>query len=131
MKTQLYKIDTQSSMKAWSHREYKLFANEEEASDYVNNLKEERGHNYRATYLQDLTSQMIDSTPADSAFRNDAKHVQESTGVSDVEWEEDYNTDEFPRGWWRNKEFVAKDGTVFNQKEIQPDKYRTLPPSEY
>lgn len=49
----------------------------------------------------------------------------------DYDFEDSHDEKEFPRGWWLQKEFVAKDGTVFKLKKEQPELYRTKKPSEY
>lgn len=47
------------------------------------------------------------------------------------DWEDQSEESDFPHAWWLKKEFVAKDGSVYQKGDLVPELYRTKEPTDY
>lgn len=145
MEKRNYEVKSRNTNGTWSTREFKIFGSHNQAENYADNLTAKTGFKHKVEFqgiVEDLSEedtteeQTTDSTSEDE---NESSSGDELTNVTlsdpedrlDLDWADDYDEEEFPKGWWLQSRFVAKDGTVFDKKEEKPELYRTLEPSEY
>lgn len=133
-----FKILVQNSNGSKSEREIRDFDSEESVKKFTDNLSKNTGFPFTYEYLGEVQTKTLDHLWEEQEKSVTNKEVEsisdKSTDVVTLEgvvWEETHNDEDFPRGWHRRKEFVAKDGTVFRVGEEQSDEYRTLYPSDY
>lgn len=136
-----YSVRTKNSDGSWNHQFHATFANEDQLEEYRDSLSDKvatygvvedgKIFVYDAEDEQVVGDTESDGTEVTETNEDQSNESEEGGGQIDYDWEEESDEDDFPFGWWRRNEFVAKDGTVYQKNEEKPELYRTKLPSEY
>ena len=128
-----YEILTKSSNGNFNHFKVVTLKDDNKADEVVNNLKKSTGFEYKWEFLGDVEDEevVINSEEGTGKSTEEEVNVETTTEVDENIFIEEADQDEYPRGWHLRKEFVDKEGTVYQRGEEQPDLYRTKEPSEY
>lgn len=135
-----YKILSRNSNGNFSHFKTVTLKNDEKADEVVNNLEENTGFDYKWKFVESVEDGEVVIESEEEGSEEEDTTTEETPTLETVTTEEDgeefdfvedADQDEYPRGWHLRKEFVDKEGTVYQRGEEQPDLYRTKEPSEY
>mgnify|MGYP000677381645 CR=1 FL=1 len=141
-----FSIKVQSTNGTWSVRHIKSFENRDKAKTYCDALQSKTNFPHKAEYIGEVDvvedeetkttqSEDVENTQTENVEQKEEKGTKEEISVDnsfdpDAQiWDAEYNEDDFPMAWWLRKQFVAKDGTVFDRAKAVESMYSKVEPS--
>ena len=117
---------------------------EQSVKKFVKQISEQTGFTHSYELVEEVGQEVVVEQPQNEIVEDlKARSLQsmdhqppeeeddEQEELDGVSWESQSNEEEFPRGWHRRSEFVARDGRVFNKGVEDESLFRTKEPSEY
>lgn len=132
-----YKILTRSSNGNYNHFKTVTLKDDDKADEVVNNLEDNTGFEYKWEFVESVEQEEVviedskEGETVDETEEDETVDTMETVTEDDIEFVEEADEEEYPRGWHLRSEFVDKEGNVYQKGEVQPDLYRTKEPSEY